>query len=125
MDVRIGLKENWAPKNWYFRTVVLEEIPESPLEHEEIKPVNPKGNQSWIFIRRTGAEAETPVLWPPNVKTWLIGKDLDAGKDWRQEEKGMTEDEIIEWQPVQLVMDREAYHAADHGVTKGQTRLSN
>ena len=87
---------------------MLEEIPESPLEHEEIKPVNPKGNQSWIFIRRTGAEAETPVLWPPNVKNWLIGKDLDAGKDWRQEEKGMTEDEITEWQPVQLVMDREA-----------------
>ena len=97
MDVRIGLKENWAPKNWYFWTVVLEEIPESPLEHEEIKPVNPKGNQSWIFIRRTGAEAETPSLWPPDAKNWLTGKDPDAGKDLRQEEKGMTEYEMVGW----------------------------
>ena len=88
--------------------MVLEKILESPLEYKEIKPTNPKGNQSQIFIRRTSAEAETPILWPPNAKNWLIGKDPDARKDWREEEKGMTEDEIVECQPVQLVMDREA-----------------
>ena len=78
-------------------TVVLEKILESPLDCKEIKPVNSKENQSWIFIGRTGAEAETPILWPPEEKNWLIGKDPDARKDWRQEEKGMTEDEIVRW----------------------------
>ena len=83
-------KEGWVPKNWCFQTVVLEKILDSPLNFKEIKPVNPKGNQPWIFIGRTDAEAETPILWPPDVKNWLIGKDLDAGKYWRWEEKGMT-----------------------------------
>ena len=76
---------------------MLEKTLESPLDCKEIKSVNPKGNQFWIFIRRTDAEAETPILWPPDVKNWLIGKDPDAGKDWRQEEKGTTEDELVEW----------------------------
>ena len=88
-------KESWEPKNWCFWTVVLEKTPESPLDCKEIKPVNSKGNQSWIFVGRTDAEAETPILWPPDVKNRLIGKDPDAGKDWRQEEKGMTEDEML------------------------------
>ena len=83
-------KESWALKNWCFWTVVLKETLESPLELKEIKPVNPKGNQSWIIIQRTDAKAEAPILWPPDVKNWLIGKDPDAGKDWRQEEKGTT-----------------------------------
>ena len=90
-------KESWMPKNWCFWTVVLEKTLESPLDYREIQPVNPKGNQSWIFIGRTDAEAETPILWPPNVKSWLIWKDPDAEKDWRQEEKGTTEDELIPW----------------------------
>ena len=90
-------KEGWAPKNWCFLTVVLEKTLESPLDCKEIKPVDPKGNQSWIFIGRTDAEAETPILWPPDAKNWLTGKDPDAGKDWRQEEKGMAEDEMIGW----------------------------
>ena len=90
-------KEGWAPKNWYFWTVVLEKTLESPLDCKEIKPVNLKGNQSWIFIGRTDAEAEAQMLWPPDVKNWLIGKEPDAGKDWRQEEKRETEDEIIRW----------------------------
>ena len=83
--------------NWCFWTVVLEKTLESPLDSKEIKPVHPKGNQSWIFIGRTAAEAETPILWPPDAKNWLIGKDPDAGKDWRQEEKGMTEDQMVGW----------------------------
>ena len=90
-------KENWAPKNWCFWTVVLEKTLESPLDSKEIQPVHPKGNQSWIFIERTDAEAEAPVSQPPDVKNWLIGKDPDAGKDWGQEEKGMTEDEMVGW----------------------------
>ena len=90
-------KEGWAQKNWCFWTVVLEKTPESPLDSKEIQPVHPKGNQSWIFIGRTDAEAETPILWPPDVKNWLIWKDPDAGKDWRQEEKGTTEDETVGW----------------------------
>ena len=90
-------KETWVPKNWCFWTVVLEKTLESPLDIKEIKPINPKGNQSWIFIGRTDAEAETPILWPPDVKNWLLIKDPDAGKDWRQEEKGMTEDEMTGW----------------------------
>ena len=89
-------KESWVPKNLCFRTVVLEKTLESPLG-SKIKPVSSKGNQPWIFIGRTDAEAETPILWPTDTKNWLIGKDPDAGKDWRQEEKGMTEDEILGW----------------------------
>ena len=89
-------KEGWAPKNQYFWTIVLEKTLESPLDCKEIKPVNPKGNQSWIFIRRTDAEAEAPILWPPDGKSWLIRKDPDNGKDWRPEE-GMTEDKIVGW----------------------------
>ena len=88
-------KESWAPKNWCFWTVVLEKTLESPLDYKEIQPVHPKGNQSWIFIGRTDAEA--PTFWPPDVKNWLIGKDPDAGKDWRWKEKGMTEDEMVGW----------------------------
>ena len=91
----LDCKESWAPKNWCFWTVVLEEILQSPLDCKEIKLVNPKGNQSWIFIGRT--DAETPILCPPYMKNWLIGKDPDAGKDWRQEEKGTTEDEMVGW----------------------------
>ena len=84
-------------QNWCFWTVVLEKTLESPLDCKEIKPVHPKGNPSWIFMGRTDAEAETSILWPPDVKNWLTGKDPDAGKDWRQEEKGMTEDEMVGW----------------------------
>ena len=90
-------KESWALKNWCFWTVVLEKTLESPLDCKEIKPLNPKGNESWIFIGRTDAEAETPKLWLPDVKNWLTGKDSDAKKDWRQEKKGKTEDEMVEW----------------------------
>ena len=85
-------KENWLLKNWCFWTVVLEKTLESPLDCKGIQPVHSIGNQSWIFIGRTGAEAETPLLWPPDVKSWLIGKDPDAGEDWRWEEKGTTEE---------------------------------
>ena len=88
-------KESWEPKNWCFWTVVLEKTFEHPLDCKEIKPVNPKGSQSWIVIGRTDAEAEAPILWPPDAKNWLIWKAPDAGKDWRQEEKGMTEDEMV------------------------------
>ena len=84
-------KEAWAPKNWCFHTVVLENTLKSPLDNKEIKSVNPKGNQYWTLIGRTGAEAETPILWPPHAKTWLKEKDPASGKDWRQEEKGTTE----------------------------------
>ena len=93
----LGHKEGWAPKNWCFPTVVLEKTLENPLDCKEIKPVNPKGNQPWIFIGRTDAEAEAPILGPPDVKSQLIAKDPDAGKDWRQKEKGVTEDEIVGW----------------------------
>jgi len=93
----LDYKESWAPKNWCFWTVVLEKTLESLLKCKEIKPVNPKGNQSWMFIGRIDGEAETPILWPPDAKNWLIWKDPDAGKDWRQEEKGRLEDEMIGW----------------------------
>ena len=90
-------KESWALKNWCFWTIILEKTLKSPLDCKEIQPVHPKGNQSWIFFGKTDGEAETLILWPPNAKNWLIGKDLDAGKDWRREEKGTTEDEMAGW----------------------------
>ena len=90
-------KESWVPKNWCFWAVVLEKTLESLLDCKEIQPVHPKGDQSWVFIGRTDVEAETPILWPPDVKSWFIWKDPDAGKDWGQEEKGMTEDEMVGW----------------------------
>ena len=90
-------KESWALKNWCFWTVVLQKTLESPLDCKEIHPVHLKENQSWVFIGRTDAEAEAPILWPPDAKNWLIGKDPDAGQDWRQEEKGTTEDEMVGW----------------------------
>ena len=93
----LDCEESWTPKNWFFWTVVLEKTLESPLDCKEIQPVHPKGDQSWVFIRRTATEAETPILWPPYAKIWLIGKDPDAGRDWGQEEKGTTEDEMAGW----------------------------
>ena len=94
---QLNCKESWALKNWCFWTVVLGKTLESPLDCKEIQSVYPKGNQPWISIGSTDAEAETPLLWPPDGKNWLIGKDPDAGKDWRQEEKGMQEDEMVGW----------------------------
>ena len=88
----LDCEESWAPKNWWFWTKVLEKTLESPLDCKEIQPVHSKGDQSWVFIGRTDAKAETQILWPPHVKSWLIGKDSDAGRDWGQEEKGTTED---------------------------------
>ena len=108
---------------------------ESPLDSKEIRPVNPKGDQSWIFTGRTDAETEAPILWPPDAKNWVIGKDPDPGKDWEQEEKGTAEDEMAGWhhpldghefeQALGVVMHREAWCAAVHGVTKTRTRLSD
>ena len=97
----LDCEESWMPKNWCFWTVVwektLETIRRSPLDHKEVQPVHPKGDQSWVFIGRTDAKAETPILWSPHVKGWLIGKDPDAGRDWGKEEKGTTEDEMPGW----------------------------
>ena len=93
----LDYKESWVQKNWCFWTVLLEKTLESPLDSREIQPVHPKGDQSWVFIGKTDAESETPILWPPDVKNWLIWKDPDAGKDWRWEEKGKTEDEMVAW----------------------------
>ena len=131
----LDYKESWVLKNWCFWTVVLQKTLESPLDCKEIQPVHPKRNQSWIFFGRTDAEGETPILWPPDVKNWLIWKNPDAGRDWGQEEKGTTEDEMAGWHhwldgresewTRELVMDREAWHAAILGVAKSQTRLSD
>ena len=93
----LDYKESWAPKNWCFWTVVLEKILETLLDCKEIQPVHPKGNKSWIFIGRTDVEAETPIIWQPDAKKWLVGKDPDSWTDWRQEEKGATEDEMVGW----------------------------
>ena len=93
----LGCKKSWALKNWCFWTVVLGNTLESLLDCKEIQPVHPKGDQSWVLIGRTDAEAETPILWPPDAKTWLIWKDPDVGQDWGQEEKGTTEDEMVGW----------------------------
>ena len=93
----LDYKESWAPKNWCFWTLVLEKTLESSLDCKEIQPVHPKGNQAWIFIGRTDVEAETLILWPPHAKNWLTGKDPDVGKEWRCEEKGMTEGEMVGW----------------------------
>ena len=113
-------KQGWAPKNWCFITVVLEKTLESPLDCREIKSVHPKGNQSWIFIGRTDAESEAPILWPPDAKNWLIGKDPDAEKDWRQEEKGTTEDEMVGWHHR---LDGHEFEQAS-GVADGQGSLA-
>ena len=123
------------PKNWFFWTVVLEKTLESPLDCKKIQPVHPKGDQSWVFIGRTDVEAETPILWPPDAKSWLIWKHPDAGKDWRQEEKGMTEEEMAGWHhrlnghefgwTAGVADGQGGWCAVVHGVVKSQTRLSD
>ena len=131
----LGHKESWVPKNLCFWTVVLEKTLKSPLDCKDIKPVNLKGNRSWIFIGRTDAETEASTLWPPDVKNWHIRKHFDAGKNWRQEEKGITEDEMVGWitdlmnmnlsKLWELVMGSKAWCVSVHEVAKSWTWLSD
>ena len=116
----LDCEESLVPKNWCFWTVVLEKTLESPLDCKEIQPVHPKGNQSWLFIGRTDAKAETPVLWPPDVRSWFIWKDPDDGKEWGQEEKGTTEDEMVGWHHL---LDRHGF-GWTLGVDDGQGGLT-
>ena len=126
-------KEGWAPKNWCFWTVVLQKTLEGPLDSKEIKPVNPQGNQSWIFTGRTDAKAEAPILWLPDAKSWLVRKDPDAGKHWGQEEKGAADKKTVGWHHdsmdmslsklQEIVKDREVWRATVHGTAKNPTWL--
>ena len=134
MDVTVDCEEGWALKNWYFWTVMLEKTLESPLDCKESQPVHSEGDQPWDFFGRSDAEAEAPILWPPDAKSWLLGKDSDAGNDGRQKEKGVPEDKIDSitnsmdmnlsklWE---IVEDRGAWGASVYGVTNSQTQLGD